>query len=135
MLSVSSYDRSYVDGCRAAFDAQLAAWEAVAATASGKAVAAFEPRFCTTLVLALDHYFLHRGRGQEGKDGNPLNEVRMLCTSIMSHGGVVTEDKTIRYRPTDAVLELAIGDEIRLAPADVALLAKAFFAEIESRFP
>ena len=44
--------------------------------------AAFEARFLSHLVLALDDYFLHRGRTIEGKDGNPLNEVRLLCDSI-----------------------------------------------------
>ncbi len=39
MLSVSRYDRSGVDDCRAAFEAQLAAWEAVAANASDESLA------------------------------------------------------------------------------------------------
>ncbi len=35
------------------------------------------------MILALGHYFVHRGRHTEGKDGNPLTEVRMLCDAIM----------------------------------------------------
>ena len=29
----------------------------------------------------------YRARTKEGKDGNPLNEVRMLCSSLMHDDG------------------------------------------------
>jgi hypothetical protein len=38
-------------------------------------------------VLLLDHLFVYRLTGIEGKDGNPLNEVRVLCNSIVLNGG------------------------------------------------
>jgi hypothetical protein len=38
-------------------------------------------------VLLLDHMFVHRLSGAEGKDGNPLNEVRVLVNSLLYNGG------------------------------------------------
>jgi hypothetical protein len=35
-------------------------------------IAVFERQFFNHMMLALDHYFLHRSRNMEGKDGNPL---------------------------------------------------------------
>ncbi len=35
----------------------------------------------------------HVMRGKEGKDGNPLNEVRMLCNSIMENDGKMAEER------------------------------------------
>ena len=56
------------------------------------------------MVLALDSWFLHRQRSLEGKDGNPVNEVRVLCTSITQHGAVLTADKTIKLKAATSVL-------------------------------
>lgn len=81
---------------------------------------AFEPTFFNSMVLVLDHHFLHRGRNIEGKDGNPLNETRVLCNSLMDNGG--------------AMAAYDVGDEIRLSEGDFRLLAKGFFSEIKSRY-
>jgi hypothetical protein len=144
MLAVTSYPQDYVDACRQRMEAQLAAYEELAASLpasgagqarAGKALASFEPSFLGNLVLALDECFVHRTRAIEGKDGNPLNEVRMICTSILHGGGVLTADKTIRYRPEASVLKLGVGDEIALDTAQFRLLLDAFLAELERRFP
>ena len=140
MLSRSSYTQEYIDASRAAIGAQVAAYRDLVAAAQGggaqlaSAIEAFEPRCFNHMVLALDSYFCHRARGMEGKDGNPLNEARVLCTSLMEHGGVFTADKTIKLTPESSLLHHAPGDEVRLSEADFALLADAFFAEIELRF-
>lgn len=137
MLGVSTYSQDYIDACRAAVDAQLAAYaELAGATAAGDgaAIAAFEPRFLNHMLLALDCYFCHRLRGKEGKDGNPLNEVRVLGNSIMHGDGVLTADKTIKLTAATSVLGLEYGDPIRLSADDFARLAAAFFAELERRF-
>jgi hypothetical protein len=55
-------------------------------------------------------FLVHRARGLEGKDGNPLNEVRMLCDSILQKDGVMTADKTIKFDPAKSVLRLQPGD-------------------------
>jgi hypothetical protein len=86
------------------------------------------------LILLLDACFVHRTRAREGKDGNPLNEVRMLCNSILRNAGVLGADKTIKYEPETSVLKLRIGDEIALDEGQIWLLSDAFFAEIQHKF-
>ena len=141
MLAVKTYPQDYIDDCRAKMDAQLDAYKAlVAAVGKAKApagqaaVETFEPLFFNNLVLVLDAYFMHRTHAIEGKDGNPLNEVRMLCTSILQNNGVLAIDKTIKYRPEASVAKLDIGDEIRLDHAQFQALYEGFFAELARRF-
>ncbi|MET0556912.1 MAG: hypothetical protein ABW221_27985, partial [Vicinamibacteria bacterium] len=129
MLAVTRYPQEYVKACRKRVDEQLAAYAALAKAAPAEA-AWFEPLFCSTLVLALEASFVHRTRGMEGKDGNPLNEVRMLCTSILQNDGHLAADKTVKYDPAKSVLKLPVGAQIELKAADVKRLAKAFFDEI-----
>jgi hypothetical protein len=86
------------------------------------------------MVLALDSYFVHRARAMEKKDGNPLNEVRMLCNSMMNNNNMMCADKTIKFDPTKSVLKYRIGAEIKLNEADFMLLSSAFFAEVESKY-
>ena len=92
MLCVNNYTQKYIDECRARVAAQVSAYQALVATASNKtatdepllsaSIEAFEPHFFNNMVLALDSYFVHRARAKEKKDGNPLNEVRMLLSVI-----------------------------------------------------
>ncbi len=49
----------------------------------------------------------------EKKDGNPLNEVKMLSNSIMNNGSVMCADKTIKYDPAKAVLKCRSGTRSR----------------------
>jgi hypothetical protein len=134
MLGVSSYPKEYVDECRASVAATLSKYRAVAKSASKPSIAAFEPVFFANLVLVLDAYFMHRLRTKELKDGNPLNEVRVLCTSIMTNQGVMVADKTIKMKPDQSVLGYEVGDRIALTEKDFSRLSKAFFAEIETKF-
>ena len=142
MLSVNHYDQTFVDDCRARVDTQVSAYReliAAARDAGGPrveaAITTFEPLFFNNMVLVLDDSFLHRSRIMEGKDGNPLNEVRILCTSLLNNGGVMAADKQIKMDPDTSVLKYAVGDEIALSEADFVRLAKGFFAEIEQKYP
>jgi hypothetical protein len=140
VLSMSKYTPEYVAGCRRLVDQQLASYDALATAADAggdaldAAVADFEPRFGASMLLALDQLFVHRARAAEGKDGNPLNEVRVLCRSIMENDGVMVADNGIKLDPARSVLGLAVGDRIEPSAADVARMADAFLAEIERRF-
>ncbi len=98
------------------------------------AIETFEPHFFNNMVLTLDSYFVHRARAIEKKDGNPLNEVRMLCNSMMNNNNMMCADKTIKFDPAKSVLKYGVGDEIKLNEADFILLSSAFFAEIESKY-
>src|SRR4051794_14285107 len=117
MLAMSRYPQEYVERCRARMTADVAAYDALTA-ADGDAAERFELAFFNNLLLALDHWFAHRGRGVEGKDGNALNEVRVISESLTEYDGVVTLDKTIRLRPESSVLGLAAGDPIALTRDD-----------------
>lgn len=86
------------------------------------------------MVIVLDHLFVHRLRTVEGKDGNPLNEVRMLSDSMMNNNNKLSADKTIKYDPARSILKYRISDGIKLNDPNFLLISKAFFAEIESKF-
>ncbi len=58
----------------------------------------------------------------------------MICTSLLQNHGVMCTDKTNKYNPEKSAVKLKIGDEIRLTEPDFALLFRAFFAEIETKF-
>jgi hypothetical protein len=135
MLARTSYATDYVDSCRARVAAQVAAYRSVAEALPAASSGDFEKVFFANMVLTLDSYFTHRGRAQEGKDGNPINEVRLLCGSIIEHADVMTLDKTIKWNAANSVLGYKAGDTITVSEADFVRLAEAYFAEITARFP
>jgi hypothetical protein len=138
MLSISSYKRDYVDKCRARMNRQLSAYEAVKAVAAKHgddvSLADFEHQFFGNMVLALDSLFGHRSRAAELKNGNPLNEVRILCGSFMKGDGHLIADSTIKYDPAKSVLGYKLGDEIRLTAGDFEKLSGFFLDEIERKY-
>lgn len=134
MLSRASYAAEYVGSCRNLFDNLLAAYESLTEGRDLDTAAAFEISLARHLIVVLDAYFVHRARGREKKDGNPLNEVRMLRDSILENGCVLAPNSTIKYRPDRAVLGHEVGDSIDPSVSDVALLAAAYFREIEEKY-
>jgi len=88
--------------------------------------------------------FVHRLSGIEGRDGNPLNEVRILCNSILLNKGKLQVNRLqgwpnsavsgLKLLPEKSLLKLQVGDEVRLTEADFVRLSKAFFAEIEKKY-
>lgn len=136
MLAVNTYPQSYIDSCRQRIQAQVASYQALRAAAQSnpQAIADFEAEFFNHLLLALDNLFCHRTRTLEKKDGNPLNEFRMICQSIMQNDSRLSVEKSIKYDAQNSVLKLAVGDKIRLSEADFIHLSEAFFAELASKF-
>src|SRR5437016_215222 len=110
----------------------------------GPRMEAFEARFFNDQVLLLDYMFVHRLTGIEGKDGNPLNEVRVLCNSVLLNQGRLQVDRLpgwpnsastgMELPPEKSVLKLKVGEEVRLNESDFVRLSKAFFAELEKKF-
>jgi hypothetical protein len=128
MLSMSSYPAEYVSQCKARVRADV---EAFAASGSP---AALEEVLFRNMLLALDGAFAHRGRGIEGKDGNPLNEVRVLCSSVLLHDGVMTAETSIKLDPARSVLRIPYGERVSLDGGSFSRIAEAFFGELEARF-
>lgn len=144
MLSINTYSQKYIDDCRTKVNALLASYKNILSTIRKQtetdeeqltaAVKLFEKNLFQNMVLVLDNYFCNRSRMIEGKDGNPLNEVRVLGNSIMHNNKIMMADKTITLDPTKSILKHRIGDEIKLNEIDFLLLSKAFFAEIEKKY-
>ncbi len=88
--------------------------------------------------------FVHRLTGVEGKDGNPLNEVRVLCNSILLNRGKLQVDRLpgwpnsagsgIKLPPERSLLKLKVGDDVKVTEAEFVRLSKSFFAELEKKY-
>jgi hypothetical protein len=141
MLGMKAYSQEYIDSCRARVDADLRAYRKQVGKTPN---ADFEHRFFNDQVLLLDHMFVHRLSGAEGKDGNPLNEVRVLVNSLLYNGGKLQITKlpgwpnsaggAVKLPADTSVLGLEQGDPIQLTEKDFVRLAAAFFAEIETKY-
>ncbi len=139
MLGRKTYTKEELAHAKSTIAAQIKAYKALVkvvgdAPADTKALATFEPLFFDNLLLALDRPFVHRIRAVTGKDGNPLNEVELLCECLIDHEGVLTANKVIKLVPEDSVAGVEYGDPIRLTQSQFEKLSTAFFAELEARF-
>ena len=123
MLSVSAYPQRYINEARARISEQVAVYVELARelrsagpakSGAMAALEALEPEYFANLVIALDNHFVHRSRGQERKDGNAMNEVRVLVASIQKHDSVMTEEKGIRLEAFRSVLGVEYGERIRI---------------------
>ncbi len=141
MLGMKTYSQDYINACRARVDANLRAYRKQIGKVPEKE---FEWRFFNDQVLLLDYMFVHRLSGIEGKDGNPLNEVRVLCNSILLNQEKLQIDKlpgwpnsavsSLTLPAEKSVLKLTKGDAIKLSEDDFVRLSKAFFTELEKKY-
>ena len=128
MLGMKTYPAEYVAQCRVLVRSDIDVFE------TSKVSADLEPVFFRNMLFALDGYFVHRLRTLEGKDGNALNEVRVMCNSVMLHGGVMTAEKSINLSPEASVLGIPYGEKIVLDAASFRRLSDNFFREIEAKY-
>lgn len=134
MLARSSYSAAQIAAARAAFADLAKSWAEVAARSAPAARERAERQVFAQMVVALDGWFAHRLRAAEGKDGNALNEVRLLAQGVVAHGGLFPADSTIRWRPDASVTGYHPGDRIELTAEMFTRLADAFLDGIAKRF-
>jgi hypothetical protein len=142
MLSVSAYPQQYIDDTRARVAEQVSVFSELARVVRGAggdeaaatALDTLEPEYFANLVIALDSHFVHRSRGQERKDGNAMNEVRLLVSSLMRHDGIMTPEKGIRLDPARSVLGIEYGDRIRVRAEGFERLAAAFLDALQATY-
>ncbi|HEY5158689.1 MAG TPA: hypothetical protein VII93_12070 [Anaerolineales bacterium] len=107
MLGRKNYTLEEVDHGRAAVKEQLAVYkklaQAIASENSDKQLQsmleAFEGLFFNNLTLVLDRFYIHRLRVVTGNDGNPLNEVELICDALMNNNGILRSNNIIKYIP------------------------------------
>jgi hypothetical protein len=135
VLGRKSCTQDQVDSAPQAVEGRLASYRQVAAgCGDDTGLPDFEPVFLDGMVLALDRHFVHRLRMVTGKDGDPLNEVDLICESLMGNDGVLRGNNVIEYVTADPVTGLEIRDRVQLTAEQFERLATAFFAELERRF-
>ena len=142
MLGRKNYTQEEFDHAKVAIKKQFAAYKKlVGEIASGpannklqSALNDFEGLFFNNMTLVLDRYFVHRLRVVTGKDCNPLNEVEMICESLLNNNGILRDSNVIKYIPDQSVVKLNIGDKIRITAEKFERLSAAFFAELERKF-
>lgn len=138
MLATNTFPPDVIATARDRAAATLAGWRRLvdAATSPDAAAAlhALEPTCFGNALVALDAPFVHRLRAAEGKDGNPLNEVRLLCGALLGGDGVLRAERSIRYDPARAVLGLAVGERVQLRAEQFGRIADAFLDEIARRY-
>jgi hypothetical protein len=140
MLGRKDYTRAEIDTGKKTIEQQLGAHRKLAKELSGtnsvKALESFDAHFFNNMTLVLDRLFVHRlsGPDYEGKDGNPLNELRIIVDSLISHDGKMRADNKIKLPPDSSIVGLDVGDTIKLTEDDFKRLSKAFFDELEQRF-
>lgn len=133
MLGVKTYTRDYYQACRDRIRHDVTEYRRVASLA-GEGIGSFSTTFFHNLVIVLDAMFVHRLRTVEGKDGNPMNEVRIIVNSLLYDGGALTPEKSIKYAAAKSVLKLEPGATISLSEEQFVALADAFFEALEAKF-
>jgi hypothetical protein len=140
MLGRKNYTQDEIDHGRSAVEKQLAMdGKLVRASKTTdkklqSALEDFEGLFFNDMTLVLDRYLVHRLRMVAGKDGNPRDEVEMICESLMNNNGVLRGNNVVKYIPEQSVVRLTAGDQIRLTAEEFGRLSAAFFEELERRF-
>lgn len=123
MLLRTGYDRHYVAACRESVGAAV---EELRRVGAGSAA-------WNQLAPALDRWFSLRNPKVEGRDGNPINEVRVIAEAVTEHGAVMTVPRGIKLVPEASVLGFEPGEEISLDGDAFERLCDAFLTEVEAK--
>ena len=141
MLGRKTFSRAEIDRARLMIGSQLEAYRELARAARGAdggdvqpALAEFEHIFFTTLVLALDRPFVHRVRMVTGTEATALNELELICDSLLSGDGVFRLGTVVKYAPETSIVGLEEGAHVRLTADQFERLADAVFAELDAKF-
>lgn len=149
MHSIKSYSRQYVDDCCLKIEYQIAVFKKFITESVNQKSAAgtppdsrflrtlqsFETIFFNNMIVVLDSCFHQRNRKQEGRDGNPLNEIRLLAISLLYHKERMWFDKNLGLNPATSILKYPEGALIRVRENDFLTICRAFVAEIRCKFP
>jgi hypothetical protein len=138
MQAATTYSRQYIDATRARVAEQLATFRRFASVATtpdaAATITAWSPVYFGSLVVGLDHAFVHRRRDPAQRDGNVLDEVRVLAASIAEHGGVLTLDEHVPYDPDRSVTGARPGALIDIDDVTFERLADAYLGSIEASY-
>jgi hypothetical protein len=63
-----------------------------------------EGLFFNNMTLVLDRYYVHTIRMLTGKEGTPLNEVEMICDSLMNRNGIPQGSNVVKCTPDQSVI-------------------------------
>ncbi|MEV6491103.1 hypothetical protein AB0M20_21200 [Actinoplanes sp. NPDC051633] len=129
MLAVTKYPADYIASVRALIDERVAGFREL-----GDVPPQVAASFYADLALVLELAFVHRQRKDEGKDGNPLNELRLLAVSLLTNGGRMVDGKPLKVRPETSILGLAEGDTVTLTERDLLRLTDGVVAAVTKRF-
>lgn len=138
----TNYSAHEIERAKSTIDAQLKAYLAVSDAAEinpndedlNEAVDDFNSLFFNNLALVLDRFFVHRDRATAGADGNPLNELDLICDSLMNRGGVFDAGAEFKYLRDASIVKLAPGDTIHLTSDEFTRLSAAVFVELDEKF-
>jgi hypothetical protein len=114
MLGRKNYAQEELNHSRSEVDQQLTAYKQLAGVLTNgttseqakTALSEFEAPFFNNMTLALDRPFVHRLRMVAGKDGNPLNEVELICDALINNEGVFRTNNVIKSVPAKSVVKL-----------------------------
>ena len=134
MLGRKTYPTAQIATCRAEMTAMAATWRAVAKGSEPKAREDAEAQVFNQMAVALERRFTHRLRVVESKDGNPMNEVRLLALGVTTNGSYFPSDHTIKWQPEASVTGYRAGDKIRLSEAQFSKLANAYLDAVAVKF-
>jgi hypothetical protein len=132
MLGRKTYTKQELKHAQTAVKQQLSAYKKLVKTLERRAndpevasaLAEFELLLFKNLTLALE----------TGKDTNALNEVELVVDSLMKNGGKLHGNNVIKYHAEKSVLKLESGQPIRIDATQFERLAKAYLADIKTKF-